>query len=108
MHEDKQKKMKNPNHIDHHHLLPSSIYEDSSAFNSRAFLIRFCEEEVEINDLGLFRGELDVDADYLNTPFHLEFELFFSDLSAIGGPEKWATQSVQEFEQKAVFKSVSK
>jgi len=23
MHEEKQKKMKNPNHIDHHHIMPS-------------------------------------------------------------------------------------
>ena len=100
--------MKSPTHIDHHHIIPSQILEDLSGFNSRSFLIRYCEEEVEINDIGLFRAEIDVEADYLNTSFYLETELFFSDLSAIGGPEKWTQQSVSDFEQKAVFKSVSK
>jgi hypothetical protein len=108
MHEEKQKKMSKPNHVDHHNIIPNQILEDLSGFNSRAFLIRYCEEEVEINDIGLFRAEIDVDTDYLNTPFHMEMELFFSDLSAIGGPEKWQHQTVAEFEQKAVFKSVSK
>jgi hypothetical protein len=88
--------------------MPSQILEDLSGFNSRSFLIRYCEEEVEINDIGLFRAEIDVEQDYLSTPFYLEIELFFSDLSAIGGPEKWQQQTVKDFEQKAVFKSVSK
>ena len=89
MHEEKMKKMKNPNHIDHHHIMPSQILEDLSGFNSRSFLVRYCEEEIEINDIGLFRAEIDVEQDYLSTSFTLDFELFFSDLSAIGGPEKW-------------------
>jgi len=43
-------------------------------------LIRYCEEEVEINDIGVFRAEIDVEPDYMNTVFYLDFELFFSDL----------------------------
>lgn len=49
-----------------------------------------------------------MEQDYLSSSFTLDFELFFSDLSAIGGPEKWQQQTAKEFEQKAVFKSVSK
>lgn len=49
-----------------------------------------------------------MEQEYLNTEFHIEFELFFSDLSAIGGPEKWQQMSAAEFADKAVFKSVSK
>jgi hypothetical protein len=30
-------------------------------YNSSAFMIRFCEEEVEINDCGHFRIEIDTD-----------------------------------------------
>jgi hypothetical protein len=52
-------------------------------------LIRYCEEEVEINDIGLFRAEIDVEPDYLNTIFNLNIELYFSDLHSMGGPEKW-------------------
>jgi hypothetical protein len=87
-------------------LLPSQIQDDQSSFISRSFLIRYCEEEVEINDIGLFRAEIDVEPEYLNTVFNIEVELFFSDLSSLGGPEKWQ-QNISEFETKAVFKSVS-
>ena len=81
--------------------------DDQTGFTSRAFLIRYCEEEVEINDIGLFRAELDVEPEYLNTDFYLDFELFFSDLSSMGGPEKWQSLTAADFETKAVFKSVS-
>ena len=86
--------------------MPAQILDDQSAFMSRSFLIRYCEEEVEINDIALFRAEIDVEPDYLNTSFFMEVELFFSDLSGLGGPEKWQ-QSVGEFDSKATFKSVA-
>lgn len=99
--------MKSPAHIDHHNLISSNVSDDQSSFTSRAFLIRYCEEEVEIADIGLFRAEIDVEPEYLNTDFYLEVELFFSDLNSMGGPDKWQSLSVQDFESKAVFKSVS-
>ena len=102
--QEKQKKLKNN---DHHNLIASQIIDDNNCFVSRAFLIRYCEEEVEINDIALFRTELDVEPEYLNTAFFIEFELFFSDLHNLGGPEKWQS-SLEEFETKAVFKSVAK
>ena len=86
--------------------MPSQILDEHSIFQSRSFLIRYCEEEVEINDIGLFRAELDIEPDYLSTEYMLDFELFFSDLHGLGGPEKWQ-QNVNEFDTKAVFKSVS-
>lgn len=88
-------------------MLPSAIAEDQASFTSRAFLIRYCEEEVEISDIGLFRAEIDVEPEYLATDFYMDVELFFSDLSSMGGPDKWQSQSVADFESKAVFKSVS-
>ena len=91
---------------DHHNLIASSIIEESASFCSKAFLIRYCEEEVEINDIGLFRAEIDVEPDYLNTVFNLDIELFFSDLHSMGGPEKWQ-ENVADFEKKATFKQVS-
>lgn len=63
---------------------------------------------MEINDIGLLRAEIDVEPDYLNTTFYVEFELFFSDLSSMGGPDKWQNQTIADFESKAVYKSVSK
>lgn len=49
-----------------------------------------------------------MEPDYLNTDFYMEVELFFSDLSSMGGPDKWQAQTASDFESKAVFKSVSK
>ena len=86
--------------------MPAQIVDDQACFLSKAFLIRYCEEEVEVNDIVLFRAELDVEPDYLHTDFYLEVDLFFSDLSNLGGPEKWQ-QHVDEFETNAVFKKVS-
>lgn len=74
---------------DHHNLMPAQIVDEQACFLSKAFLIRYCEEEVEVNDIVLFRAELDVEPDYLHTDFFLEVDLFFSDLSNLGGPEKW-------------------
>jgi hypothetical protein len=91
---------------DHHNLLPATIIGDQACFMSKTFLIRYCEEEVEINDIALFRAELDVEPGYLDTEFFLEVDLFFSDLSNLGGPEKWQ-QHIDEFEEKAIYKKVS-
>lgn len=85
--------------------MPTQILDDQSAFQSRSFLIRYCEEEVEINDIGLFRAEIDVEPEYLNTTFYMDVELFFSDLHNLGGPEKWSNY-INEFDTKATFKSV--
>ena len=74
---------------DHHNLVASKIVDEEHAFCSKTFLIRYCEEEVEINDIILFRAELDVDEDYLNTDFYFEVELHFSNLDSIGGSEQW-------------------
>ena len=80
-------------------------------YNSRAFMIRFCEEEVEINDCGHFRIEIDTDqsitdeqlisqsnqnqnklSSFNQTEIILEMELMFSDLLGHGGPEKFVSQ----------------
>lgn len=54
-----------------------------NTFNTRAFMIRYCEEEVELNDIGHFRIEMDVGGteEPKNTAeFYMEVELMFSDL----------------------------
>lgn len=53
-------------------------------------MIRYCEEEVELNDIGHFRVELDLDESLPSqVEFFMEVELMFSDLSNQGGPEKF-------------------
>jgi|TARA_B110000285_G_C14893445_1_gene499664 hypothetical protein len=68
-------------------------------------LIRYCEEEVEINDIILFRAEIDVEQEYLNTDFYLQIELHFSNLEDIGGSDAWQ-EIADAVEEKAVFKLV--
>ena len=70
---------------DQHNLISGHAQADLSCFKTKAFLIRYCEEEVEINDVVLFRAELDIHPKYLQTEFLLDCELHFSDLSNLGG-----------------------
>ena len=67
--------------------MANKIIDKDNEFCTKTFLIRYCEEEVEINDIILFRAELDVEPDYLNTDFFMEMELHFSNLDSIGGSE---------------------
>jgi hypothetical protein len=53
----------------------------------------------------MFRAELDVEPNYLQTEFFLDAELYFSDLANLGGPEKWH-EHVHDFDTKCVFKMV--
>lgn len=89
---------------DQHNLMPPHILqnEERSCFVSKTFLIRYCEEEVEVNDIVLFRAELDVVPEYLSTEFMCECELYFSDLSNLGGPTQWK-QHQKEYSKKAQF-----
>ena len=74
---------------DHHNLMTSKIIDSEGTFCSKVFLIRYCEEEVEINDIVLFWSEIDVEPDYLNKDFFLEIELHFSNLDNVGGSDQW-------------------
>jgi hypothetical protein len=72
-------------------------------------MIRYCEEEVELNDVGHFRIEIDTEqttqgssslhsredshGSFSETEMILEVELMFSDLLNLGGPEKFSLSS---------------
>ena len=75
---------------DHHNIFPATLDQESLSFNTRSFMIRYQEEEVELNDMGHFRVELDLSDDQLAMiEYCLEVELMFADLIAQGGPEKF-------------------
>ena len=90
---------------DHHNLVQSQIHDDENMFQSKTYLIRYCEEEVEINDIVLFRAEIDLEPEYLNSDFFLEIELHFSNLDNIGGSEQWQ-EIAHCIEEKVEFKKV--
>ena len=58
-----------------------------------------------MNDIVLFRAELDVQPDYLNSDFFLEIELHFSNLDKIGGSDQWQ-EIADDIENKVEFKLV--
>jgi len=88
------------------------IDKENMKFNTRAFMIRYCEEEVELNDLCHFRVEIDTDTSdgasaFNQTEMILEVELMFSDLLNHGGPEKFSLSTPKEVEDKVEFKSAA-
>jgi len=78
--------------INHHNLVPAHISDDECVFSTRSFLIRYCEEEVELNDICQFRIEFDSEASEHPTPLFLEMELMFADLTQHGGADRFGEQ----------------
>ena len=67
--------------------------------------MRYCEEEVEIEETVLFRAEINMGANYEeSTEFLLDFDLYYGDLAAIGGCENW--KQVENIAQVAKFKKL--
>ena len=64
-------------------IIAPRILEGKSEYVSRAFLIRYTDEEVDFNEVCHFRAEYDAYPSYEVTYF-MEAELLFSDLSSGG------------------------
>lgn len=64
---------------------------------TRTFVIRYWDEEVDLNDILLFRAEIPVDSEYLNTELFLEAELKFVDFGSL--KEKEISGYVTEFKE---------
>ena len=64
---------------------PGYVQEADGSFYTRTFVIWYCDEEIEINDLCNFQVEVevDIDRDYMKTEFFVETELFFVDMSKL-------------------------
>jgi len=92
------------NKIDYHNILPA-VTNDTS-FSTKVFTIRYCEEEVELNDICEFRLEIPITPKYLNTNYNLEVQLHFGELTKIGGVEK-LSQHVQNIKESVEFKMVT-
>eukprot|EP00916_Digyalum_oweni_P012570 GHVL01020770.1.p2 GENE.GHVL01020770.1~~GHVL01020770.1.p2 ORF type:complete len:253 (+),score=29.07 GHVL01020770.1:56-814(+) len=100
--------------VDHHHLIPAQIYDDTQTFSSRAFLIRYCEEEVELCDHVQFR--IEVDATQRNPsdgclicPLVVEILLMFADFkSKLGDDGSTSTSDVDTAEFSMVATQIFK
>ena len=54
---------------------------------SNAFMVRYWDEEVDLNHIVQFRSELDLVPGYERTPYYLEVEMLFVDIASVGGAE---------------------
>ena len=70
---------------DYHNLAPSRIVEDT--FRSRLFMIKYAEEEVELQDFCIFHTEIDIYPKRPSDPCYLSIELYFGDTTSLGPPE---------------------
>lgn len=61
-------------------IASGKINEDLSAFCTSTMLVRYAEQEINLNEYCVFRSEIDVGENYLDTQFFMDVELMFSDL----------------------------
>ncbi|CEL92530.1 unnamed protein product [Vitrella brassicaformis CCMP3155] len=84
---------------DQHNVLDPHITDDQYTFSTRTFIIRYCEEEVELGDIGQFRIEVDVarilqerpgspglTQTLLSAPLYLEVDLMYADFNQNSKP----------------------
>lgn len=57
----------------------ATIVDNTSSFLTKAFFIRFCEEEIDLNDFCHFRIEFEVKPKYENINLFMEVDLMFQD-----------------------------
>jgi pimeloyl-ACP methyl ester carboxylesterase len=62
-------------------MLQSSCIQDYDySFTTRTFYIKYCDEDVELNDISVFRAEIDMDSNSAELPLKMECSLMFTDL----------------------------
>lgn len=64
----------------------SMILTEENAFRSKSFMIRYYEEEIDLNDIFLLRLDLLAFPDFNSHDVFFEIELIGSDISKIGKP----------------------
>lgn len=85
---------------DPHHVVAACKDEQSQTINTSAFLIRYCEEEVELNEISCFRIEIDDRHEMAKGHIRIDTELMFSELDGEVTVEKayeMAAQNLLDF-----------
>ena len=67
---------------------PAQINDESYSFQSKTFLIRYCEEEIELNEICSFRTEIDAYPINESEVFYLVCELYCCDINQFGISQK--------------------
>lgn len=66
-----------------HSLLPAQLFDENKTFCSKGFYIRYCDEDVELNDIVIYRAEIPVENRFLDKTLKMEVELYFGDLGGL-------------------------
>lgn len=84
-------------------ISPSRINEELSAFCSSTMLVRYSEQEINLNEYCIFRTEIDVGVNYLDTQFYMDIDLMFSDLKDLEQTPQMIKENAENPENEAVF-----
>lgn len=70
-------------------------------------LVRYSEQEINLNEYCIFRTEIDVGVNYLDTQFYMDIDLMFSDLKDLEQTPQMIKENIQNPENEAVFECAS-
>lgn len=62
----------------------SEIIPEENCFHSKSFMIQYFDEEIELNDIIIFRMEIDAYPNFEESDIFMEVELIGADISKIG------------------------
>jgi len=86
-------------------IISPHIIDETCSYVSRTFVIRFCDEETDFNEVCHFRTEYDVFPDLSETTFYIEAELMFADLSKLTQPKNGHDDTLAAFKSISFFKA---
>ncbi len=73
--------------VDYHDLRMAQVDEEGNAFRSRLFMVRFSEENIELQDFCQFRTEVDLVPGQTRYPFFVDIELYFTETETSCTPQ---------------------
>lgn len=78
----------NANKKEFNYFEKSMLLPEENIFRSKSFMIRYYEEEIDLNDIFLLRLDLAAHPDFTSHEVFLEIDLVGSDISKIGKPSE--------------------
>lgn len=84
-------------------ISPGRINEDLSSFCTSTILVRYSEQEINLNEYCIFRTEIDVDEDYLDTIFYMDVELMFTDLKDLDQTPQMIKEHTENIQNEVTF-----
>jgi hypothetical protein len=64
-------------------IRPGYIEDTSYTFTSRTFYIKYCDEDVKLSDIAVFRAEIEISKDFVYQSMTMECKLMYSDMGSV-------------------------